>query len=127
MAKSMYFKQMNLFKNLKIVIEEYWIWIFVILILSSGCTTWEWRHIPPTPMHYEWKAEEQDDGGWESASYRYYVIDANADEPDAYFKTRSEALAYKKDFAEYHDYVIVKIDEKYNVYNMTKPRIILDN
>ena len=78
-------------------------------------------------MHYEWKAEEQDEGGWESASYHYYVIDANADEPDAYFKTENEALEYKKDFAEYHDYVIVKIDEKYNVYNMAKPIKILDN
>jgi hypothetical protein len=116
---------MNLFKNLKIAIEDYWIWVFVIVILSCGCNTWKWKHIPPTPMHYEWKAEEQDDGGWESASYRYYVIDANADEPDAYFETENEALEYKKDFAEHHDYVIVKIDEKYNVYNMTKPRIIL--
>ena len=125
MAKSMYFKQMNLFKNLKKVIEDYWIWIFVILILSSGCTTWKWEHKPP--MQYEWKAEEQDDGGWESASYRYYVIDANADEPDAYFETKNEALEYKKDFAEHHDYVIVKIDKKYNVYNMERPRKILDN
>ena len=116
---------MNLFKNLKIAIEDYWIWVFVIVILSCGCNTWKWKHIPPTPMHYEWKAEEQDDGGWESASYHYYVIDTNADEPDAYFETRSEALTYQKDFAEHHDYVIVKIDEKYNVYNMTKPRIIL--
>ena len=125
MAKSMYFKQMNLFKNLKKVIEDYWIWIFVILILSCGCTTWKWEHNPPT--QYEWEAEEQPDGGWDRAAYRYYVIDANADEPDAYFETKSEALRYKKDFAEYHDYVIVKIDEKFNVYNMAKPRIILDN
>ena len=120
---------MNLFKNLKTkfaaAVEDYWIWVFVILILSCGCTTWKCEHNPP--IQYEWKAEEQDDGGWESASYRYYVIDANADEPDAYFETKSEALTYQKDFAEYHDYVIVKIDEKYNVYNMAKPRIILDN
>jgi len=73
----MYSKQMNLFKNLKIAIEEYWIWVFVILILSCGCATWEWKHNPP--IQYEWKAEEHDDGGWESASYRYYVIDANAE------------------------------------------------
>jgi len=96
---------MNLFKNLKIK------FVVAILVLSCGCTTWKWEQ----------------DGGWDRAAYRYYVIDANADEPDAYFETENEALEYKKDFAEYHDYVIVKIDEKYNVYNMRKPRIILDN
>jgi len=118
----------NLFKNLKTkfaaAVEDYWITVLVILLLlSCGCTTWKWEHNPPT--QYEWEAEEQPDGGWGRAAYRYYVIDANADEPDAYFETKSEALTYQKDFAEHHDYVIVKIDEKYNVYNMTKPRIIL--
>ena len=53
-------KQMNLFKNLKKVIEDYWIWIFVILILSSGCSTTKWYH----PEHYEWEADERLDGGW---------------------------------------------------------------
>ena len=114
---------MNLFKNLKIVIEEYWIWIFVILILSSGCTTFKWEHSPP--KDYKWKADEQHDGGW-SGTNNYYVIDANADVPDAYFMTKSEALTYQKEFAEHHDYVIVKIDKKYNVYNMDRPKKILD-
>ena len=54
----------------------------------------------------------------QDASYRYYVIDANADVPDANFETFEEASIYKKEFAEYHDYVIVKIDERYKVYNM---------
>ena len=113
---------MNLFKNLKKVIEDYWIWIFVILILSSGCSTTKWYH----PEHYEWEADERLDGGWK-AIHNYYVIDANADVPDAYFETKSEALTYQKDFAEHHDYVVVKIDKKYNVYNMAKPRKVLDN
>ena len=55
---------------------------------------------------------------YNNASYKYYVIDANADEPDAYFETFDEASVYQKDFAEHHEYVIVKVDEKYNVYNM---------
>jgi hypothetical protein len=50
--------------------------------------------------------------------YKYYVIDANADVPDAFFETYKEASTYQKDFAEHHEYVIVKIDGKYNVYNM---------
>jgi len=50
--------------------------------------------------------------------YKYYVIDANADVPDASFGTFEEASVYQKEFAEYHDYVIVKIDETYKVYNM---------
>jgi hypothetical protein len=50
--------------------------------------------------------------------YRYYVIDANSDVPDANFTSFEEAAVYQKEYAEYHDYVIVKIDERYNVYNM---------
>ena len=50
--------------------------------------------------------------------YRYYVIDANSDVPDANFTSFKEAAVYQKEYAEYHDYVIVKIDERYNVYNM---------
>ncbi len=56
--------------------------------------------------------------GNQDAAYRNYVIDANADVPDAKFETFEEASIYKKEFAEYHDYVIVKIDERYKVYNM---------
>jgi hypothetical protein len=52
------------------------------------------------------------------SSYRYYVIDANSDIPDANFTSFEEAAVYQKEYAEYHDYVIVKIDERYNVYNM---------
>ena len=59
--------------------------------------------------------------------YKYYVIDVNADEPDAYFETKNEALEYKRHFAENHDYVVVKINKQYKVYNMASPRIILDN
>jgi len=111
-------KQMNLFKNLKIKLA------LAVLALSCGCTTWRWKDNPPT--YYEWNIDERHDGGW-SATNNYYVIDSNADVPDAYFETKSEALAYQKDFAEHHDYVIVKIDKKYNVYNMEKPRKIFDN
>ena len=91
--------------------------ILVILLLSSGCSTWNWHH----PKHYKWEAEKQIDGGWDRGIHHYYVIDANADEPDAFFETKDEAFAYQKDFSEHHDYVVVKIDKKYNVYNMAKP------
>ena len=52
------------------------------------------------------------------SSYRYYVIDANSDIPDANFSSFEEASVYQKEYAEYHDYVIVKIDHEYKVYNM---------
>tara|TARA_Y100000401_G_scaffold3579_1_gene2543 strand:+ start:912 stop:1184 length:273 start_codon:yes stop_codon:yes gene_type:complete len=51
--------------------------------------------------------------------YKYYVIDVNADVPDAYFENYEEAASYQKEFAEFHEYVIVKINNKFNVYNMT--------
>jgi hypothetical protein len=114
---------MNLFKNLKMNrLDFVLILILVVLLLSSGCTTTKWYH----PKHYEWEADERLEGGWK-AIHNYYVIDANADVPDAYFETKSEALTYQKDFAEHHDYVVVKIDKKYNVYNMARPRKVLDN
>ncbi len=50
--------------------------------------------------------------------HKYYVIDINADVPDANFKTFEEASVFQKEFAEYHDYVIVKADEEFSVYNM---------
>ena len=52
--------------------------------------------------------------------YKYYVIDVNADEPDAYFETYKEASSYKKEFAENHEYVIVKVGNDYKVYNMVE-------
>jgi hypothetical protein len=52
------------------------------------------------------------------SGYRYYVIDANSDIPDANFTSFQEAAVYQKEYAEYHDYVIVKIDDEYKVYNM---------
>ena len=54
---------MNLFKNLKMkfaVVADYWIWILVIILLSSGCSPTKWYH----PEHYEWEADERLDGGW---------------------------------------------------------------
>jgi hypothetical protein len=52
------------------------------------------------------------------SGYRYYVIDANSDVPDANFTSFEEAAVYQKEYAEYHDYVIVKIEDEYKVYNM---------
>ena len=72
----------------------------LLLIAQCGCNT--------PYKHYD----------NEAMAYRYYVIDANADVPDANFKTFAEAAVYQKEFAEYHDYVIVKIDKTYKVYNM---------
>jgi hypothetical protein len=82
----------------------------IILLLSivaiCGCSyTWDSSPLKPNDQYRD-------------TSYRYYVIDANSDIPDAFFETFDEASVYQKDFAENHEYVIVKIDEKYNAYNM---------
>jgi hypothetical protein len=74
--------------------------LLVIVVLIVGCrTTTEYKEIEPF-------------------SYEYYVVDPHSDVPDAYFQTLNEAKSYKREFAANHDYVIVKMDEKYNVYNM---------
>ena len=89
-------------KTAKIMLKDTKVKVGSLLLLAialCGCTT----------VH---NYDNQD------AAYRYYVIDANADVPDANFETFEEASIYKKEFAEYHDYVIVKIDERYKVYNM---------
>jgi len=80
------------------------------IVIGSGCTfinPFERKPIRLDKPHL-----------YNNVSYRYYVIDANADKPDAFFETFGEASVYQKDFADNHEYVIVKIDEKYNVYNM---------
>ena len=83
--------------------------VAIALMALAGCKT-------NPPMDYEWKAIQQQP--FISADYRYYVIDSHSDVPDAKFETLEEASVYQKEFAEYHDYVIVKIKDKYNVYNM---------
>ena len=78
----------------------------LLLVILCGCTH-TWNHPPLEPNdHYR------------NIAYKYYVIDANADVPDASFETFEEASVYQKEYAEYHDYVIVKIDKSYKVYNM---------
>jgi hypothetical protein len=79
-------------------------------LMLSGCAQTLWKHEPSDDP-------KKPKGGWED-SYNYYVIDANSDIPDAFFETFNEAAVYQKDFAEHHEYVIVKVDEKYNVYHM---------
>ena len=82
------------------------------VIALCGCTH-TWDH-PPLKQNDPYR----------NISHRYYVIDINSDIPDAFFETYKEASIYQKDFAEYHEYVIVKSEEKYNVYNM-EPKISL--
>ena len=79
-------------------------------LMLSGCVQTLWKHEPSDDP-------KKPKGGWED-SYNYYVVDPNSDIPDAFFKTLTEAKGYKKEFAANHDYVIVKMDEKYNIYNM---------
>ena len=83
--------------------------VAIVLMALAGCKT-------NPPMDYEWEVIPQQP--FISADYRYYVIDSHSDVPDAKFETLEEASVYQKEFAEYHDYVIVKIKDKYNVYNM---------
>ena len=85
--------------------------LLALSLMLSGCAQTLWEHKPKdAPL-------EKHEGGWED-SYNYYVVDPNSDIPDAFFKTLNEAKGYKKEFAANHDYVIVKIDEKFKVYNM---------
>ena len=83
--------------------------VAIALMALAGCKT-------NPPMDYEWEVIPQQP--FISADYRYYVIDSNSDIPDAKFETFEEASVYQKEFAENHDYVIVKIKDEYNVYNM---------
>ena len=76
--------------------------LLISAVLLCGCTTH--KILDPTPNDF--------------STYRYYVIDANSDVPDANFSTFEEAAVYQTEYAEYHDYVIVKIDDEYKVYNM---------
>ena len=78
------------------------------IVIGSGCAShppidYEWESIPQQPL---------------ASGYKYYVIDTHSDIPDAFFETFNEASIYQKDFAEHHEYVIVKIHNQYNVYNM---------
>ena len=78
------------------------------IIIGSGCASrpsieYEWKSMPQQPL---------------TNIYKYYVIDSHSDIPDAHFTTYEEAAIYQKEFSEYHEYVIVKMEGKYNVYNM---------
>ena len=82
--------------------------VIMAISIGAGCTATNPFDRKPIRLH----------NPTTDINYKYYVIDANADVPDAFFETYGEASTYQKDFAEHHEYVIVKIDEKYKVYNM---------
>ena len=84
--------------------------VMVAIVIGAGCT---YTKVLP-PLKPEWDVPLPPSVN----VYKYYVIDANADVPDAFFKTFDEAAIYQKDFAAHHEYVIVKMEGKYNVYNM---------
>ena len=79
------------------------------IIVGTGCTITKFR----APLKFDTPQ------GVESP-YKYYVIDINSDTPDAFFETFEEASVYQKEFAENHEYVIVKLDKGYKVYNMVE-------
>jgi len=81
----------------------------IILLFAAGCTHTFVRPTKPPPLPL---------GVPLSTETHYYVIDANSDVPDAKFETYAEAATYQKEYAEYHDYVIVKLNNEYNIYNM---------
>lgn len=81
------------------------------IVIGSGCTYT--NPFERRPIRLDEPRPHND-----AAAYRYYVIDANADVPDAFFETFGEASIYQKEFAAHHEYVIVKMEGKYNVYNM---------
>ena len=78
------------------------------IVIGSGCAS-------HPPIDYEWKSIPQQPL---ASGYKYYVVDTHSDIPDANFSTYEEAAIYQKEFAEHHEYVIVKMEGEYNVYNM---------
>ena len=74
--------------------------VIMAILIGSGCTS-----INP----FDKKPIRLDEPIF--SKHKYYVIDANADIPDAFFETFNEAASYQKEFAANHEYVIVKIDE----------------
>jgi len=82
--------------------------LLVAIVIGSGCAS-------RPPIEHEWESVPQQPF---ANTYKYYVIDTNSDIPDAHFTTYEEAAVYQKEFAEHHEYVIVKTEGKYNVYNM---------
>ena len=97
-------------KTAKIMLNHIKVKVGSLLLLAialCGCT-------------HTWNYENDD------IAYRYYVIDAHADIPDADFATFEEASVYQKEYAEHHDYVIVKIDKRFKVYNMELTDTIQD-
>ena len=84
--------------------------VMVAIVIGAGCT---YTKVLP-PMKPEWDVPLPPS----VKVYKYYVIDAHSDIPDAHFTTYDEAATYQKEFAEHHEYVIVKMEGKYNVYNM---------
>ena len=84
--------------------------LLVAIVIGAGCT---YTKVRP-PMKPKWDVPLPSSVN----VYKYYVIDAHADIPDAHFTTYEEAAIYQKEFAEHHEYVIVKMEGKYNVYNM---------
>ena len=83
--------------------------IIAAILIGSGCTITRFRHYEDVPQGVE-------------SPHKYYVIDINSDTPDAFFETFEEASVYQKEFAENHEYVIVKLDKGYKVYNMVENR-----
>ncbi len=82
--------------------------VIAAILIGSGCAS-------RPPMDYQWDAAPEQPL---ASGYKYYVVDTHSDIPDAFFETFDEAALYQKDFAEHHEYVIVKIHDQYNVYNM---------
>ena len=83
--------------------------VVAAILVGAGCTLTNPKFPSPfkTPQGTE-------------SPYKYYVIDINSDTPDAFFETFEEASVYQKEFAENHEYVIVKLDRGYKVYNMVE-------
>ena len=82
--------------------------VIAALVIGSGCTSTNPFDDKPIRL----------DDPRHNAYYKYYVIDINSDIPDAFFDSFDEASIYQKDFAENHEYVIVKTDKEYKVYNV---------
>ena len=79
--------------------------VFIVIILAicvgPGCTWTVYR--PPMELKYPQQTPVS------KSEYRYYVIDEHSTIPDAFFKSKKEALMYKNYFKANHNYVVVQL------------------
>ena len=63
------------------------------MVATSNSSNSNWVRLY---SYMELSSFEQPNDQYRNIAYKYYVIDANADVPDAFFETYNEAATYQK-------------------------------